>query len=100
MLDQRIIDKRAHAALTEALLMGVWRNVLSRLTRRPNRLLSFNSMCQHLPLHGQKDIGLHVVCIEQIIGSMNRYQDFDRAFFPRRLLNSERWLRICKATYQ
>ncbi|HBY98549.1 MAG TPA: hypothetical protein DEP84_32160 [Chloroflexi bacterium] len=73
--------------------MGSW------LTRRSNDLLPFDDVRQRLRAHAQHDGGLQQVPITQIIGSVGRYRDFDRAFLPRQQHTRNRWLNIDRAYY-
>jgi hypothetical protein len=40
------------------------------------------------------------VPVSQIVGSMDRFRDFDRAFLPRKKTTQSRWTRIDRAYYQ
>lgn len=73
--------------------MGSW------LTRRSNDLLPFDEVRQRLRAHAQHDGGLRQVPISQIVGSVGRYRDFDRAFLPRQRQTKDRWLSIDRAYY-
>ncbi|HEY60347.1 MAG TPA: hypothetical protein G4N92_06650 [Anaerolineae bacterium] len=46
---------------------------------------------------GQYDAGLKEIPIEKVIGSVNRYYDFDDAFLPRQTHTRGRWENIDKA---
>jgi hypothetical protein len=100
MLNYGYFHTLAHDDFSEALAKGRWRAIVSWLTRTPNSLLSFNDVRRRLPFKGQRDTGLQVIHTDQIIGSVGRWQEFDRAFLPRRLENSSRWISISRAYYQ
>ena len=70
---------------------------LSRLRRTNNDLLPFDEIRRVIPLKGQYDLGHSEVKLDQIIGSVGRYQDFDRAFLPRMTHSRSRWENIDKA---
>jgi len=74
--------------------------ILGFLRRRPNRLLSFEEVREKLHLGGPIFRGLQTVRVASIIGSLNRYQDFDRAFLPTQSHTAERWMRINRAWYR
>lgn len=82
-----------------ALLKGFWRRVENWLLGRPSTLLSFHEVRKHLPLQGQHDLGLQQVNVDAIIGSVGRWRDFDRAFFPTQAATRERWVAISRARY-
>ncbi len=83
-----------------ALLKGFWRRFENWLRGRPNELLSYHEVRQHLPVQGQRDLGLQQVPVDAIIGSVGRYRDFDRAFFPTQAATRERWVNISRARYR
>ena len=60
---------------------GFWRKVTTWLTGESNELLPFNTVQERIPLEGQHYIGLQQVPINQIVGSLGRYRDFDRDRF-------------------
>lgn len=70
---------------------------LSLLRHTNNDLLPFDEIRKHIPLKGQHDIGYTNVKLDQIIGSVGRYQDFDRAFLPKMNFVRSRWENIDKA---
>ena len=65
--------------------------VLTAFTRRPSDLLPFEEVRRKLRLYNVHYLGLQNVPLDQIIGSVGRYQDFSRTFFPRRSSLRERW---------
>jgi hypothetical protein len=69
-------------------------DVLCSLTQRPAHLLSFQQVSQRLQLGNVHDLGLQTVPLDLIVGSVERYYDFTRAFFPRQDHLRERWQRI------
>lgn len=93
--DQLALLDFAHAAHR-----AFWRDWLSRLIRKNNNLLPFEQVRRHLSFKGQHQRGLYAVPLDKIVGSVNRYLDFDRAFFPRQSRTRDRWLSIDKAYYQ
>ncbi len=79
---------------------GFWRKLSSWLTGERNELLPFDAVRDRIPLRGQHYIGLQQVPIEQIVGSLGRYRDFDRAFLPRQVRTRSRWVSIDSAQYE
>jgi hypothetical protein len=69
-------------------------DVLTSLTRRPAELLPFEEVREKLQLENVNQLGLQDVPLDHIVGSVGRYQDFNRAFFPRRDDLQDRWQRI------
>lgn len=93
-------SQAARADFDEAFRKGFWRSVISWLTKHSNELLPFDEVRKRLPLRGQHYIGLKQVELNQIVGSVSRYQDFDRAFLPKQSHTRERWESVDKAHLQ
>lgn len=92
--DTKEVRIQARAEFNEAYQKGFWRTVLSWITRNKNELLPFDEVRKILPIKGQHYIGVREVPVDQIVGSVNRYHDFDRAFLPRQTHTRERWENI------
>lgn len=65
-----------------ALLRDLAARVLVLARREPTLLLSFDWVKEQVGIKAWRYRGLQEVPLQQIVGSVNRYQDFDRAFFP------------------
>ena len=94
------IDHLANQDFERALLKSFFRNVVTWLTGKSNDLLPFDQVRERMPLRGQHYVGLRQIPIEQIIGSLGRYRDFDRAFLPRQKRTKDRWVSIDRAHYE
>ncbi len=77
-----------------------WNAVLAALTGRPNQLLAWDEVKDKLQIGGQVYRGVQSVPLKQIVGSVNRYQDFDRVFLPTQEVTGERWRSISRAFYR
>ena len=93
-------DGVAHADYRRARRKAFWRGIRSWLTRADNALLAFEDVRRQLKLQSQHEGGLHAVPIEQIVGSVGRYRDFDRAFLPRQVATRSRWESIDRANIE
>jgi len=91
---------RAQANFAVARTKAFFREVLSFLTGRPNRLLAFDEVSEKLRIGGPIYRGVQTVRLDQIIGSVQRYQDFDRAFLPIQGHTANRWTRVNRAWYE
>ena len=63
---------------------AAWGNRLARLGHRPNGLLSYHETRQRLVVTGESYRGIRVVPVDKIVGSTDRFHDFDAAFRPLR----------------
>ena len=66
-------------------------DALATLTQRSGNLLSFEQVSRKLRLEDAHYADLQEVPLDQITGSVGRYSDFTRAFFPRTDRLQERW---------
>jgi hypothetical protein len=51
---------------------------------RSNELLPFDDVSRRLGLVGQRYVGIRAVPIDRIVGSVDRFEDFDRQFRPKK----------------
>ena len=65
-----------------------------------NRLLSFDEVKGSLGAFNQVYLGVRVVPVKKIVGSLNRYGDFDRTFLPARASLETKWKRIDRAYHR
>lgn len=91
---------KTQSDFASARLKALFRNILAFLTGQPNDLLAFESVREKLHIGGPIYRGVHTVPIAQIVGSVDRYRDFDRAFLPRQDFMAERWQKVTRAWYQ
>jgi nucleotide-binding universal stress UspA family protein len=57
-------------------------------------LLRFDEITQKMSTHGLSSKGIKDIPVNAIVGSVNRYQDFDRNFLPLRDNDEERWANV------
>ena len=72
--------------------------ISAQLLGRPNELLSFEQVRTHLPIKGQVYRGIEAIPVSKIIGSVDRYADFNRRFSPTQTHTQARWQNVDKAT--
>jgi hypothetical protein len=70
------------------------------LTGQPSTLLSYDEVKEKLRIGGPIYRGVQTVPISQIVGSLNRYHQFDRAFLPTEDRIADRWQNVDRAFYQ
>ncbi len=90
---------RAQADFNAARAKAMFREILALLTGRHNELLAFDQVASKLRVGGPIYRGVKTVRLDQIVGSVNRYQDFDRAFLPTQAFTADRWRRVSRAWY-
>jgi hypothetical protein len=80
------------------------RQVLSRLAawlrREPDdvsEILPFDEVVAALGRTGERRLGLQVIPLDTVVGSVDRTRDFDRHFRPRSQRTRERWERLARA---
>jgi len=73
-------------------------DILSAFTEQEVDLLPFEKVRQKLQLRDARYLGLQDAPLDHIVGSVGRYQDFTRAFFPRRGVVRDRWRKIARLT--
>jgi hypothetical protein len=66
----------------------------ARLTGRDNRILPFEAIRSRLRQQNQLYRGVREVELDQIVGSVGRYQEFSRRFLPLRDDLRERWVGV------
>jgi hypothetical protein len=97
---QFVIAQETASDFDRAVSKGRWRQFISRLTRRSDELLSYGDVRKQHSIKGQHDLGVRIVPIDRIVGSMGRCRDFDRAFYPRQTASNSRWMGIARASYR
>ena len=94
-LANRVKNDFAHARLK-----AFWNRILSILGRQPTTLLSYDDVKEKLHIGGPIYRGVRTVEVKKIVGSLNRYHQFDRAFLPLEDQIADRWQNIDRAFYQ
>jgi hypothetical protein len=75
-------------------------DLLAVVGRRQNDLIPYHEVRRRLSPEGESYRGLQTVPIRQIVGSMDRFNDFDRTFLPRRRNTAGRWKNVDRAFYE
>jgi hypothetical protein len=84
-----------------AQLKAFLREIVATVSRRPNELVSFETVRRSLKIFGENYRGVRPVRVGQIVGSATlRYHDFDRAFLPTQARTKSRWKRVDEAYYE
>jgi hypothetical protein len=91
------VASTAHGDFLRVRRKAFWRGIAKWLLRADDALLAFDDVRKQLHAHRQYDGGVREVEIDQIVGSVGRYRDFDRAFLPRQARTRGRWESIDSA---
>ncbi|MCC6314236.1 MAG: transcriptional regulator [Thermomicrobiales bacterium] len=92
-------DERVRTDFERARQRAFLHDLVSVFARRPNDLIPYHAVRQRVAPEAESYRGLQTVRIDQIIGSMDRFQDFDRAFLPRKRFIAGRWQNVDRAYY-
>lgn len=89
-------QRRARRDAERARSKAFWHNVTHSLRGIPNELLPFSAV-RDLHPESERYGGVKPIPIQQIVGSVDRYRDFDHYFLPRVNHTIERWAGIRQA---
>jgi hypothetical protein len=99
MIPYMNLNEQVDVDFTRARRWARLRAVVAHIRREhtSNRLLSFEEVRRELAAHNHLHRGRRVVEVDQILGSVGRWRDFDRSFLPARASVGQRWKRIDRA---
>lgn len=83
-------------ARAKAFLNRIW----AVISGQPTHLLSYDEVREKLHVGGPIYRGVQTIRLDQVAGSLNRYQAFDRAFLPVQDETANRWQRVSRAFYE
>ena len=98
MLDR--LARRAETDFSVARLKAFLNRIRSIVSGQPRELLSYEEVKKVLHVGGPIYRGVEDVPVKDIVGSLNRYHDFDRAFLPAKGSIAPRWENIDLAFYR
>jgi hypothetical protein len=73
---------------------AIIQEIVSTITRSPQRLLPFEQVRELLHLREVGQHGLADIPLDRIVGSVGRYNDFTRRFLPRTSASRQRWANL------
>lgn len=94
------LDSRTQHDFKRALRRGWLRRLFQQVLRRDSTLLPFHLIEKCVQSTGRRDLGIRIIEINRIIGSLGRFDEFDRGFMPRHEHTLRRWMSIDRAIYQ
>ncbi len=93
-----ILSTTSNEKFSEARRLAFLKSVVHFLDKEANDLLSFEEIRTRLQLRHARDLGVQEIEVDKIVGSMGRYSDFTREFYPLRDSQANRWRRIYDLT--
>lgn len=100
MSESDYFSDQARADFQRARFKAFMNQVWGALSGQPSTLLSYDEIKEKLHVGGPIYRGVKTVRVDQIVGSLNRYQDFDRVFLPKYNELQQRWTSVNRAFYQ
>ena len=94
------LTHRAENDFSRARFKSFLNRVRSVISGQPSRLLSYDEVRASLRIGGPIYRGIQTVAVSQIVGSLNRYHQFDRAFLPTENQIAPRWVSVDRAFYK
>lgn len=94
------ITEQARADFQRARFKAFVNRVRASISGKPTTLLSYDEIKEKLHIGGPIYRGVQTVLVDQIVGSLNRYHEFDRVFLPATDTLADRWQRVNRAFYQ
>jgi hypothetical protein len=94
------LSERVRSDFSRARFKAFLNRISSVVSRRPTTLLSYDDVKSALHIGGPIYRGVHTVRVDEIVGSLNRYHEFDRAFLPTEDHIRSRWQSVDRAFYQ
>src|SRR3954470_16656371 len=95
-----MVDEQVRGDFERARQKEFFNELFSHFNRRPNELMSFHDVRSRFKPEGESYRGMQEVPVRKIIGSFDRFRDFDRAFLPRHGHSGGRWMNIDRAFHQ
>jgi len=89
-----MVDEQINADYDRAHRRAFLRSVMSHVLRQPNALIPYRDVRDRITMERESYRGMQTVPVSQIIGSVDRFRDFDRAFFPKQRHTASRWKSI------
>ena len=94
------LTSRARADYSRARAKAFLNRIWAVISGQPTHLLSYDEVREKLHVGGPIYRGVQTIRIDQVAGSLNRYQAFDRAFLPTQDDTASRWQRVSRAFYE
>src|SRR3954447_16278095 len=94
-----MVEEKVRHDFERARQKAILHDLLGILKRQSNELIPYHEVKRRLSPERESYRGFQVVPVHQIVGSVDRFRDFDREFLPRRSNTAGRWKNIDRAYY-
>jgi hypothetical protein len=94
------LSHRVQSDFSRARLKAFLNRIRSVVSGQPTGLLSYDEVKAKLHVGGPIYRGVRTVRVDEIVGSLNRYHQFDRAFLPAEDQIASRWQSVDRAFYK
>jgi hypothetical protein len=94
------LTSQVRADFSRARFKAFLNHIRSIVSGQPSTLLSYDEVKANLHIGGPIFRGVKTVRVDQIVGSLNRYHQFDRAFLPVEDQIASRWQNVDRAFYK
>jgi hypothetical protein len=95
-----VVNEQVRSDFERARQKAVFNDLVSFFSRRNNRLLSYHDVRSRFKPEGESYRGMQEVPIRQIVGSLDRFRDFDREFLPKHAHSAGRWQKVDRAFHE
>jgi len=99
-MSDELIASQIRSDFSRARFKAFINRIRSIVSGQPITLLSYDEVKAKLHIGGPIYRGVKTVRVDQIVGSLNRYHQFDRAFLPVEDQIASRWQNIDRAFYK
>src|SRR5919106_4059071 len=102
MIPYMNLNEQVDADFTRARRRARLRSVMACIRREhaSNKLLSFDDIRREFAANNRLQRGTRVVEVDEIVGSVGRWDEFDRSFLPARASVWHKWKRIDRAFHR
>jgi hypothetical protein len=94
------VEAQVEADFSRARRRAFLGRMAARLRRECSRLLAFDNVREGHLAHNRRGLGLRVVEVSKIVGSVGRNEAFDHGFMPTKASLAERWMRVDRAFHR
>ena len=92
-----VLDEQVRADFDRARHRAFRQGILSVVRRQKNQLIPYHEVRERFTPEGESYRGMQVVPVRQIIGSVDRFRDFNSAFLPLHNHTAGRWKSVDRA---